>query len=150
MWYDAQLYPFMSLLVAITLVEIINKLPLLLRFFPILILCFYMQRYIRTNIAYINRPDLEKSEACLKYGYLFRDKSIKKDGFVGVHKASWCTPIYFYLERDSLVREEISQLKVGDKALTCDSITFNEIKEKYNIDMIFDNKDGCLGFKIKL
>lgn len=148
MWYDAQLYPFMALLTAITIVEIIDRLPLLLRFFPILILCFYMQRYIRTNIAYINRPDLEKSEACLKYGYLFRDKSINKEGFVGVHKASWCTPIYFYLEKDSLIRKEISELVVGDKALTCDSITFNEIKDRYNIDMIFDNKDGCLGFKI--
>lgn len=149
MWYDAQLYPYMSLLVAIFLVEIINKLPFLIRFFPILILCFYMQRYIRTNIAYIHRPDLEKSEACLKYGYLFRDKSIDKKGFVGVHKASWCTPIYFYLERDGLVRKEISQLVVNDKALTCDSITFNEIKDKYSLNMIFDNKDGCLGFKIK-
>jgi 4-amino-4-deoxy-L-arabinose transferase-like glycosyltransferase len=148
MWYDAQLYPFISLLTAIVIVETINRLPFLLRLFPILILCFYMQRYIRTNIAYINRPDLEKSEACLKYGYLFRDKSISKDGFVGVHKASWCTPIYFYLERDGLVRKEVSQLKIGDKALTCDSITFNEIKDKYNIDMIFDNKDGCLGFNI--
>ncbi len=149
MWYDAQLYPFMSLLVAISLIEIINKFPFLFRFFPILILSFYMQRYIRTNIAYINRPDLEKSEACLKYGYLFRDKSINKEGFVGVHKASWCTPIYFYLERDGLIRKEISELEVGDKVLTCDSITFNEIKNIYNIDLVFDNRDGCLGFKIK-
>lgn len=149
MWYDAQLYPFMSLLVAIFLVEILYKLPFFIRFFPILILCFYMQRYIRTNIAYINRPDLEKSEACLKYGYLFRDKSINKEGFAGVHKANWCTPIYFYLERDGLVKKEISELEVGDKALTCDSITFNEIKDKYSIDMIFDNRDGCMGFKIK-
>lgn len=148
MWYDSQLYPFMSLLAAITLVEIIKKIPFLLRIFPILILCFYMQRYIRTNIAYINRPDLEKSDACLKYGYLFRDKLIDKTGFIGVHKADWCTPINFYLERDGLNRKEISQLKLGDKVFTCDSITFNEIKEKYDINMIFDNKDGCLGFEI--
>ncbi|MFA6518140.1 MAG: glycosyltransferase family 39 protein [Candidatus Shapirobacteria bacterium] len=149
MWYDAQLYPFMSLLVAIFIIEMINRVPLLLRLAPILIVCFYMQRYIRTNIAYINRPDLEKSEACLKYGYLFRDKSINKSGFVGVHKASWCNPIYFYLEREGLKRKEISQLTVGDKALTCDSITFNEIKERYEIGMIFDNRDGCLGFEIR-
>lgn len=149
MWYDAQMYPFMSLMVAIFLVEIINKLPILLRFFPLLILCFYMQRYVRTNIAYINRPDLEKSDSCLKYGYLFRDTSIDKTGFVGVHKADWCTPINFYLEKNNLKRKNINELESKEKVLTCDSITFNEIKEKYKIDPIFDNKDGCLGFSIR-
>lgn len=149
MWYDAQMYPFMSLMVAIFLVEIINKLPILLRLFPLLILCFYMQRYVRTNIAYINRPDLEKSDSCLKYGYLFRDITIDKTGFVGVHKADWCTPISFYLEKNNLKRKNINELKSKEKVLTCDSITFNEIKEKYKIKPIFDNKDGCLGFSIE-
>ncbi len=149
LWYDAQLYPVASLLVATLIVLIIKKTPFILKIFPIMILCFYMQRYIRTNIAYIHRPDLEKSDACLKYGYLFRDKSIDKNGFIGVHKASWCTPALFYFENNSNKHKEIDELVINDKAMTCDSITFNEIKEKNKIEMIFDNKDGCLGFKIK-
>ena len=149
LWYDAQLYPLASLLIAAFIVLVIKKIPFLLRIFPILILCFYMQRYIRTNIAYIHRPDLDKSMSCIKYGYLFRDQSIDKSGFIGVHKESWCSPFQFYLESNNSKTKIIDDIIVGDKILTCDGITFNEIKEIYDIDILFDNKDGCLGFKIK-
>jgi len=150
LWYDAQLYPLMSLLVAILLVEVIKKLPWILRLWPIVIICFYMQRYIRTNIAYINRPDIDRSsEACLKYGYLFRDKSIETEGFAGVHLAEWCTPIDFYLKKEKLERKEIGQIKQDDKILTCDWITNNKIIEQYDTQMIFDDKNGCLGYQIR-
>lgn len=148
LWYDAQLYPLASLLVASFIVLFIKKIPFLLRFFPILILCFYMQRYIRTNIAYIHRPDLDKSMSCIKYGYLFRDSNIDKSNFIGVHN-DVCSSFQFYFESNNLTTKTIDNIIVKDKILTCDGPTFNEIKEKYNTDIIFDNKDGCLGFEIK-
>lgn len=148
MWYDAPLYPWMSLLVAIFIVKTIGKLPVLARIFPILVFCFYTQRYIRTNLAYIHRPDLEKNDSCLKYGYLFRDKNINKIGFAGVHLADWCSPVNFYLESNGHKKQSVNELKLGDKVMTCDSITFNSIKEKFGVETVFDNKDGCIGVKV--
>lgn len=147
-WYDAQLYPFMSLLTAIFIVLFINKLPFLLRIFPILILCFYMQRYIRTNIAYIHRPDLDKSNSCIQYGYLFRDQSIDINDFAGFHNDLWCSPIQFYLEKNNLERKSLEEIKPGDKILSCDGPSINLLKEKNKSEQIFDNKNGCLELKI--
>jgi hypothetical protein len=147
-WYDAQLYPLASLLVASFIVLFIKKIPFLLRFFPILILCFYMQRYIRTNIAYIHRPDLDKSMSCLKYGYLFRDSSIDKSNFIGVHN-DVCSSFQFYFEKNNSKTKKTKDIVTEDKIITCDGPTLNEIKEKHNVDILFDNKDGCLGLKIK-
>lgn len=148
-WYDAQLYPLASLLVATFIITLIERLPLLLRLFPVVILCFYLQRYVRTNIAYIHRPDLDKSMSCLKYGYLFRDKSINKDSFIGVHKDTSCSPFQFYLENNGSATKTIDDIDVGDNILTCDTPTLNEIERKYSIDTLFDNKDGCIGIKIQ-
>lgn len=145
-WYDAQLYPLASLLVASFIVLFIKKIPFLLRIFPILIICFYMQRYIRTNIAYIHRPDLDKQISCIKYGYLFRDNSIDKKDFIGVHE-DVCSPFQFYLESNNLNTKTIDNINQFDKILTCDEITLNEIKQKYKTDILF-NKDGCVGLKI--
>ncbi|MFA6602579.1 MAG: glycosyltransferase family 39 protein [Candidatus Shapirobacteria bacterium] len=148
MWYDAPLYPWMSLLAAVFVVKTIGKFPVMVRIFPILVFCFYTQRYIRTNLAYIHRPDLEKNDSCLKYGYLFRDKSINKTGFAGAHLADWCSPIIFYLESNGLKKISVDKINSGDKVLTCDSITFNLIKDKFDVETVFDNKDGCIGVKI--
>jgi len=147
-WYDAQFYPIASLLVATFIILIIKKIPFLLRIFPILILCFYMQRYIRTNIAYIHRPDLDKQMSCIKYGYLFRDSSINKKDFIGVHD-DVCSPFQFYLESNNLKTKTINNIITKDKLLTCDQPTFSKIEQNYKVEILFDNKDGCKGFEIK-
>ena len=149
LWYDAQIYPLASLLVATFIILVINKIPLILRIFPILILCFYMQRYIRTNIAYIHRPDLDKQMSCIKYGYLFRNNSIDKTGFIGVHKETWCSPMQFYLKSNGLTTKTIENISIGDKVLTCDGPTLNEITQNYHTTKIFDDKNGCIGLSVQ-
>ena len=127
---------------------VIKKIPILLKILTIFILCFYMQRYIRTNIAYIHRPDLDKQMSCIKYGYLFRDESINKKDFIGVNKDTLCSPFYFYLEKNNLPIKTIEEIIIGDKLLTCDSLTYNEIKQQYVLNILFNNQDGCLGFEV--
>ena len=106
-----------------------------------------MQRYIRTNIAYIHRPDLDKSTSCIKYGYLFRDKSINKDGFIGVHHEDWCSPFHFYFESNGLETKQVNQIIPGDKIITCDPASYHEISQIYSSNIVFDNND-CFGFEI--
>jgi 4-amino-4-deoxy-L-arabinose transferase-like glycosyltransferase len=149
LWYDAQLYPFASLLVSILLIELIRRVPLILRVLPILILCFYLQRYIRTNLAFINRPDLEKSNSCIKYGYLFRDKEIVKNGFIGVHKEEeYCMPMQFYFEREGLNTKKIGSITNGDKILTCDYPTLKLIEESFKTKRLFESKENCYGIEV--
>lgn len=149
-WYDAQLYPLASILVALFIVLLINRFPLLIRIIPVLILCFYLQRYVRTNLAYIHRGDLLRSSSCIKYGYLFRDKSLDKSGFVLLHKdQAYCMPFYFYAEQNGLEVGQIEGIKTGARVLTCDGPTINAIETKALVEKIFDNKDGCQGFIVK-
>lgn len=147
-WYDAQLYPLASLLVAILLISLIRKFPILIRFVPIIILCFYLQRYIRTNIAYVYRPDLEKESSCLKYGYIFRDYPNKFNNYVGIDKdEGFCMPFHFYLLRAGLKYKNVSDIISGDKILTCDSSVISLVEQKYNTKRTFD-KNGCWGIEI--
>ncbi len=148
LWYDAQLYPLASLLVSVFIFLIIKKIPFLLRFFPILILCFYMQRYIRTNIAYIHRPDLDKQMSCIKYGYLFRDKSINKDDFIGVNKDDWCSPFYFYFQTNNLKTKKIDDINIHDKIITCDTLTLREINQNYTSEILISSNE-CFLINIK-
>jgi 4-amino-4-deoxy-L-arabinose transferase-like glycosyltransferase len=142
LWYDAQLYPFMSMLVAIFIYLLIKKVPFILKIFPILILVFYMQRYIRTNIAYIARPDLEKENGCIKYGYVFRENVMGKD-FVGVHD-DFCTPFDFYLLRNGNKRKELNMLEINDKIFSCDGRTLGLINIKYKTELILKTDEGCI------
>jgi 4-amino-4-deoxy-L-arabinose transferase-like glycosyltransferase len=146
LWYDAQLYPFMSILVAIFIYLLIKKIPFVLRIFPIIVLIFYMQRYIRTNIAYIARPDLQKEDACIKYGYVFRKNDLDKD-FVGVHD-DFCTPFDFYLLRNGNKRKEIVDLKIGEKIFSCDGRTLDSINKKYRTEIILKTEENCMEEKI--
>ena len=147
-WYDAQLYPLSSILVAILLISLIKKFPIIIRFIPILILCFYLQRYIRTNIAYIYRPDLEKENSCLKYGYIFRDNSNMFKGYTGIDtNEGFCMPFHFYLLRAGLKYKLLEDMNVGDKILTCDSSVVSYGEQKYKTNKTYD-KDGCWGMQI--
>jgi len=148
-WYDAQLYPLASLLIAILIVLILRKIHWIGRWIPIVILMFYMQRYIRTNLAFISRPDLDKDNTCLKYGYLFRDKSIDKSGFKVVHNENTCFALQFYVDQNNLFRKEISGIIKGDKILTCDSGTLDNIKKLYKTKDIFVSQNGCVGLKVE-
>lgn len=129
LWYDAQLYPFMSLLTAIIIMELIKKLPMILRIFPTLILLYYMQRYIRTNIAFIHRPDLDKNNECISYGYFFRENEVDR-GVVGVD-SSFCEPFKFYLKKKGLKEKRYDELEVGDVVITCETATKNKIMKKF-------------------
>jgi len=147
-WYDAQLYPLASILVAIFLLSLIRRFPILIRLIPILILCFYMQRYIRTNIAYIYRPDLEKDNSCLKYGYIFREYPNKFNGYVGIDKdEGFCMPFHFYLLKNDLKYKNITDIVPGDKIITCDSSVVSFSEHKYKIKRTMD-KNGCWGLQI--
>lgn len=150
-WYDAQLYPFLSLLVAALLVILIRKFPIVIRIVPILILCFYMQRYIRTNFAYIQRYDVEKTfDTCANYGYLFRKPPESINQFVAVSKdESYCMPFIFYTEKAGLKRKFVNDINPGDKIMTCDDIIIKAIEGKYTASRIFSNQDGCIGFQIQ-
>lgn len=147
-WYDAQLYPIMSLLVAILIIALIQRTPFLIRLAPIIVLCFYLQRYIRTNIAYIHRPDLDKQNPCIQYGYLFRDKKIDFSEFAGIHIDNSCSAIQFYLDKNKLLRKDLSEIVPGDKILSCDPGTINQINGIFANKLIFDNHNGCLGLEI--
>ena len=142
LWYDAQLYPFMSILVAIFIYLLIKKSPLILRVFPILILVFYMQRYLRTNIAFISRPDLDKENSCLKYGYVFRNNAIDKTT-IGVHE-DFCTPLDFYLLKNGNKRKKIDQVLVGDKILSCEEKTLDLIDKKYKTEVVLKTEENCV------
>lgn len=148
-WYDAQLYPLASLLVAILLITLLDRVPLILKLFPILVLAFYTQRYIRTNLAYINRPDLDKDNACIKYGYLFRETSIDKGNFKVVHSDEECFSLHFYTSQNNLVRKNILDISKGDKVLSCNKDDIEMIKKKWKIENIFVSQNGCEGMKIK-
>ena len=108
-----------------------------------------MQRYIRTNLAFINRPDLDKDNSCLKYGYLFRDRSIDKSGFKVVHNENTCFALQFYVDQNNLFRKEISGIKKGDKILTCDSGTLDNIQKLYKTKDIFVSQNGCVGLEVE-
>lgn len=149
LWYDAQLYPFMSLLAAIFIVQLIKKLPLLIRIIPIVLLSYYLQLWLRTNLAFINRPDLEKSNSCIAYGYLFRDGSVNKSGYVGVHeKEYFCMPFTYYLEKEGLSSKKIGEIAIEDLVLTCDMPTLELITKEFSTDQLFDTAYGCRGIKI--
>lgn len=148
-WYDAQLYPFASLLVASLIVMILGKIHWIVRWIPIIILMFYMQRYIRTNLAFIHRPDLDKDNSCLKYGYLFRDKSIDKSGFKIVHNDNTCFALHFYVDQNNLIKKDIGSIKSGDKILTCDNGTLDSIKKAYKTKNIFVSQNGCVGLEVE-
>lgn len=149
-WYDAQLYPFLSLLTATLLVTLIRRTPIIIRILPILILIFYMQRYIRTNYAYIQRHDVEKTfDSCANYGYLFRNppKDIKE--FITVNKnESYCMPYIFYVEKEGLKRKTMDQISIGDKIITCDDAIIKSVEGKYLTSRTFSNQDGCVGLKV--
>jgi len=148
LWYDAQLYPLASLLVAILIISFIKKFPILISPILILILCFYLQRYIRTNIAYIYRPDLEKSNSCLKYGYIFREYPTRFKGYIGVDKdEGFCMPFHFYLLKAGLNYKNIEDISYGDKILTCDSSVVSFSEQKYKTVRTF-YKNGCWGIEV--
>lgn len=148
-WYDAQLYPLASLLAASLIVLILGKIHWIVRWIPIIILMFYMQRYIRTNLAYIHRPDLDKDNSCLKYGYLFRDKSIDKSGFSIVHGDNTCFALHFYIDQNKLMRKDIGSVVSGDKILSCDNGTVESIKKAYKSKNIFVSQNGCVGLEVE-
>jgi len=148
-WYDAQLYPLASLLAASLIVLVLRKIHWVGRWIPIIILMFYMQRYIRTNLAYIHRPDLDKDNSCLKYGYLFRDKSIDKSGFSVVHGDNTCFALHFYVDQNKLVRKEMDSVVRGDKILTCDNGTLESINKVYKSKNIFSSQNGCVGLEVE-
>jgi len=148
-WYDAQLYPLASLLVATLMVLILRKIHWIVRWIPIIILIFYMQRYIRTNLAYIHRPDLDKDNSCLKYGYLFRDKSIDKSGFSIVHGDNTCFALHFYIDQNKLMRKDIGSVVSGEKILSCDNGTIESIKKAYKSKNIFVSQNGCVGLEVE-
>ena len=149
-WYDAQLYPLMSLLVAGFIISVIKKTPLIIRIIPLFILCFYMQRYIRTNYAYIHRYDIEKTlYSCVRYGYLFRNPPKDVKSYSTVHKdESYCMPYIFYVEKEGMKRKTIETVNLGDKILTCDQDTVRLIEEKFKTTTIYNNSDGCVGLQI--
>lgn len=142
LWYDAQLYPFMSILVAIFIYLLIKKTTPILRVFMVFVLVYYMQRYIRTNIAFISRPDLEKEISCLKYGYVFRNNIIDQTT-IGVHQ-DFCTPLDFYLLKNKNKRKKIEQLSVGDKVLSCEEKTMDLIDKKYKTEVVVKTEENCV------
>lgn len=149
LWYDAPLYPLLSWLVGLNLLALINKLPVLARILTFAVLFFFLQRYIRTNLAYVARPDLEKDSACIKYGYVFRNQDwLNKidDGAVFVQE-DFCSPLDFYLERENWLvrrnwqRKSFETLVVGDKLITCDKMTADRVNAIFKTTPtgVFDN-----------
>lgn len=143
LWYDAQLYPYLSLLVAQFSLSIFRKIPFPLWIIPALIITFYLQRYLRTNLAYINRPDVEDQYACHQYGYFFRNNPLKVSRLVGVHQgAEYCMPFYFYHLRENIPVKTVETVEVGDTVLTCDEATEENLKERFNTHTDKES-EGC-------
>lgn len=151
LWYDAQLYPFMSLAVASIIILFIKKVPILIRLLPILILCFYTQRYVRTNLAFIHRHDVERTYySCIHYGYLFRDPPKDLTSYTLIdHDALYCMPFFFYTSRANVKRNITSIVTNGEKYLTCNENTVKKIEETNKISRLYKNSDGCVGFQIE-
>ncbi len=145
MWYDAQLYPFASLLIATFVIKSIQKLPKILWIFPIIFLCFYTQRFIRTNLAYIQRPDLEINTPCIKYGYFLREENIKTKNLYGVHSdPQFCMPFTFYMRKENIPTKQLTEIATGDRILTCDDEVTTQLKEQFGTKKILDNAKGCV------
>lgn len=148
LWYDAQLYPLMSILVATLIISLIVKSPLIFKPLLIFVLCFYLQRYIRTNIAYIYRPDLEKSNSCYKYGYTFRKYPTRFKEYVGIDSnENYCMPFHFYLLKEGLRSHDISVVRTGEKVFTCDSSIIESVEKRFETVKTFD-EDGCWGIRV--
>ena len=95
-------------------------------------------------------PDLEKSNNCYKYGYLFRTNTIDKKNLIGVHiNEEYCMPFSFYMKKENIPTKKIAQLRIKDKFLTCDGDTVNMITPLYKTKTVFDNKDGCVVLQIE-
>lgn len=150
LWYDAQLYPFFSLLVAALIVIAIERLPLLLRVFPVLILAFYTQRYIRTNYAYIQRYDAEREVyACIRYGYLFRTPPASLAGYAASDKdEAYCMPLVFYTEQYGMKRKAPADAATGDRILSCSDDTIKAIEALHKTKDTFRTADGCRGIEV--
>lgn len=142
LWYDAQLYPLVAMLLGMFFVTIFRRLKYWLWVVPALILVFYLQRYLRTNLAYIQRPDLEMTNPCYQYGYFFRNNKIDKNGLVAVDEdANHCMPFTFYMEKEGIERKLISQVVPGDTILSCDPTTLNSIKREHQVTLIFKDQE---------
>lgn len=149
-WYDAQLYPYMSLLVSIFLISILQKLPKIIWIIPIIILIFYNQRYVRTNLAYIQRPDLESSNSCLQYGYFLRENSFQQKGIVGVHgDPQFCMPFVFYMIKENIPMKELVNIEIGEKVLTCDSSIVASLNTQFKTSKSQDFTLDCGIWKVE-
>lgn len=150
LWYDAQLYPLVSMLLAFLFVGFIRLLPLPIKLIPIFILSFYLQRYLRTNLAYIDRPDTEPDNPCYRYGNLFMSRSFKDTGYIPVYEDyTHCMPFTFYTLRDGLKDKLIDRLSPGDTALVCDDTTANSLKRLYNLNSIESLTPNCHLYQIQ-
>ena len=148
-WYDAPLYPFFSLLTALSIILILQKLPLFLKIFPILILCFYLQRYIRTNYAYVHRHDIEKIYSCINYGYLFRHPPTDIQEYIAVDmNENYCMPLIFYTEKAGVSTQPLSLITPGEKIISCDPKTIEQIQLKFLTKTIYSDEDACVGIII--
>ncbi len=144
LWYDAQLYPFASLLIAALLITAMRRIPYALWLIPILVLTFYLQRFIRTNLAYVARPDLEKTDACYKYGYWFRDNKNPQSGYVATHhQPEYCMPFYFYMTQYQIPVKPVDGLIVNDRVLSCDTLIIDQINNRFNTNQLQKDDQGC-------
>lgn len=149
LWYDSQLYPFISILVGVSVLVVIKRLPLALRILAVAALCFLVFRLIKSNLEYIHQPDIDGSNSCVKYGYLLRDRSYSKEDYIWIHNRElYCMPFIFYAEKEGIKTKLISDISVGDVVLSCDAETLKSIGEKFSTLPAFDNRAGCLGVSI--
>ncbi len=150
LWYDAQLYPFASLLIAALLITAMRRIPYALWLIPALILTFYTQRFIRTNLAYINRPDLEKTDSCYKYGYWFREKDNPQSGYIATHhQPEYCMPFYFYMTQYQIPVKPVDSLSVGDRVLSCDTVIVDQIINRFSTTQLHKDDQGCTVLELK-
>ena len=132
MWYELPIYPLVVLTASTLMVAIAKILPWWLKVIPILPVLFYLQRGIRTNLAYINRPDLDKNNIdCQKYGYIFSEVKRDWSGIVGLSGEDYCAPATFYFKLNNIQEIKYSDIKAGDTVLVCHRPTILKIKNKF-------------------
>ncbi len=132
LWYDLPIYPLVVLAASSMVIGIVEILPWWLKLIPLLPVIFYLQRGVRTNLAYIARPDIDKNtNDCQKYGYLFSEVNKDWGGIDGVHGEYFCTPANFYFKLNGITRKEFGEIQSGDKVLSCHRPTLSDFRDKF-------------------
>jgi 4-amino-4-deoxy-L-arabinose transferase-like glycosyltransferase len=148
LWYEAPIYPISAMLISYFIIKIISQVKVPIKIFLTLVVSIILVLSLRTNIKYIYKPDMETSYSCNQYGYLFRNKKIDFNNYIGVDDDNWCTPLDFYLVTHGLKRSIPSDIKTGDNILSCNQITLTKIESIYIVKQLFKTDNNCYGLEL--